>query len=85
MIIKFILLATFCFNINNESKCGQYLRDNLSDASECISMANAMGKAQKKRIKEIGGSLAEYRAQCIAINKDGYDIDHSFNISYTIL
>ncbi|QGZ17639.1 hypothetical protein HTVC023P_gp10 [Pelagibacter phage HTVC023P] len=85
MVIKFILLTTFCFNIDNEIKCGQYLRDNLSDASECISMANAMGKAQKMRIKEIGGSLAEYRAQCIAINKDGYDIDHSFNISYTIL
>jgi len=85
MIIKFILLTTFCFNINNEIKCGQYLRDNLSDASECKYMADAIGKAQKMRIKEIGGSLAEYRAQCIAINKDGYDIDHSFNISYTIL
>jgi len=85
MIIKFILLTTFCFNINDESKCGQYLRDNLSDASECISMANAMGKVQKRRIKELGGSMAEYRAQCIAINKDGYDIDHSFKISYTIL
>ena len=41
-------------------------------------MANAIGKAQKMRIKEIGGSLAEYRAQCIAINHNGYDIDHSF-------
>jgi len=85
MVIKFILLTTFCFNINNEIKCGQYLRDNLSDASECKYMADAIGKAQKMRIKEIGGSLAEYRAQCIAINHEGYDIDHSFNISYTIL
>ena len=85
MIIKFILLTSFCFNVENEIKCGQYLRDNLSDASECKYMADAIGKAQKMRIKEIGGSLAEYRAQCIAINKDGYDIDHSFNISYTIL
>jgi hypothetical protein len=85
MIIKFILLTSFCFNVDNEIKCGQYLRDNLSDASECKYMADAIGKAQKMRIKEIGGSLAEYRAQCIAINKDGYDIDHSFNISYTIL
>jgi hypothetical protein len=85
MIIKFILLTTFCFNINNESKCGQYMRDNLSDASECKYMADAIGKAQKMRIEEIGGSMAEYRAQCIAINQKGYDIDHSFNISYTIL
>ena len=85
MIIKFILLTSFCFNVDNEIKCGQYLRDNLSDASECKYMADAIGKAQKMRIKEIGGSLAEYRAQCIAINKNGYDIDHSFNISYTIL
>lgn len=85
MIIKFILLTTFCFNINNEIKCGQYLRDNLSDASECKYMADAIGKAQKRKIQKIGGSLADYKAQCIAINKDGYDIDHSFNISYTIL
>ena len=85
MIIKFILLTSFCFNVENEIKCGQYLRDNLSDASECKYMADAIGKAQKMRIKEIGGSLAEYRAQCIAINHEGYDIDHSFNISYTIL
>ena len=85
MIIKFILLTSFCFNVDNEIKCGQYLRDNLSDASECKYMADAIGKAQKMRIKEIGGSLAEYRAQCIAINHEGYDIDHSFNISYTIL
>ncbi len=85
MILKFILLTSFCFDINKEIKCGQYLRDNLSDASECKYMADAIGKAQKRKIKEIGGSLADYKAQCIAINKDGYDIDHSFNISYTIL
>ena len=53
MVIKFILLTTFCFNINDESKCGQHLRDNLSDASECKYMADAIGKAQKMRIKEI--------------------------------
>ena len=84
MILKFILLTSFCFDINKEIKCGEYLRDNLSDASECKYMADAIGRAQKMRIKEIGGSLAEYRAQCIAIDSNGYNIDHSFKISYNI-
>ena len=85
MILKFILLTSFCFNINNEVLCGQYLRDNLSDASECELMANAIGKAQKRKMLKKEGSLVEYRAQCIAIDSNGYNIDHSFKISYNIL
>ena len=85
MIIKFILLTSFCFNIDNEIKCGQYLRDNLSDASECKLMANAIGKAQKRKISKRGGNLVEYRAHCIGIDSKGYNVDHSFKISYTIL
>ena len=85
MIIKFILLTSFCFNINNEIKCGQYLRDNLSDASECQSMADAIGKAQKRKMLKREGNLVEYRAQCIAIDSNGYNVDHSFKISYNIL
>ena len=85
MIIKFILLTSFCFNINNEIKCGQDLRDNLSDASECTLMADAIGKAQKRKMLKREGNLVEYRAQCIAIDSNGYNIDHSFKISYNIL
>mgnify|MGYP001426569492 FL=1 len=85
MIIKFILLTSFCFNINNEIKCGQYLRDNLSDASECELMADAIGKAQKRKMLKREGNLVEYRAQCIAIDSNGYNLDHSFKISYNIL
>ena len=85
MIIKFILLTSFCFNINNEIKCGQYLRDNLSDASECKYMADAIGKAQKRKMLKKEGDLVEYRANCIAIDSQGYNIDHSFKISYNIL
>ena len=85
MIIKFILLTSFCFNINNDIKCGQYLRDNLSDAQECKSMANAIGKAQKHKMLKKEGSLVEYRAHCIAIDSEGYNVDHSFKISYNIL
>ena len=85
MIIKFILLTSFCFSINNEVKCGQYLRDNLSDASECTLMADAIGKAQKRKMLKREGNLVEYRANCIAIDSNGYNIDHSFKISYNIL
>ena len=85
MILKFILLTSFCFNINNEVLCGQYLRDNLSDASECELMADAIGKAQKRKMLKREGNLVEYRAQCIAIDSNGYNLDHSFKISYNIL
>ena len=85
MIIKFILLTSFCFDINNEIKCGQYLRDNLSDASECQLMANAIGKAQKRKMLKKEGNLVEYGAHCIAIDSKGYNVDHSFKISYNIL
>ena len=85
MIIKFILLTSFCFDINNEIKCGQYLRDNLSDASECQLMANAIGKAQKRKMLKKEGNLVEYGAHCIGIDSKGYNVDHSFKISYTIL
>ena len=85
MIIKFILLTNFCFNINNEVKCGEYLRDNLSHASECKLTADAIGKAQKRKMLKKEGSLIEYGAHCIAIDSKGYNVDHSFKISYNIL
>ena len=85
MVLKFILLATVCWSLDGDVKCAQKARFDLSDASECTELANYSGKAFKKRIKEKGGSMTEYRVQCIAIDKDGYNVDESFQISYTIL
>jgi len=86
MLIKFILLTSFCLTYpNGETKCGQYLRDNLTDASECRSMAKAIGTAQKRKIEGLGGSMASYGVFCYAIDSQGMDIDQSFEISYNIL
>ena len=85
MVIKFILLSMFCFDINGEVKCGEYMRNNLTDATECLSMANAIGRAQKRKMLKKEGNLVEYKAHCIAIDSKGYNVDHSFKISYTIL
>ncbi len=86
MILKFMLLTSFCLTYpNGETKCGQYLRDNLSDASECRSMAKAIGTAKKRQIEELGGSMASYNTFCYAIDNQGLYIDQSFEISYNIL
>ena len=86
MLIKFILLTSFCLTYpNGETKCGQSLRDNLSDASECRSIARSIGTAQKRQIEEIGGSMASYSVFCYAIDDQGLDIDQTFEISYNIL
>ena len=85
-MFKFILLSSFCLTYpSGETKCGQYLRDNLSDASECRSMAKAIGTAQKRKIEGLGGSMASYDVSCLAVDSQGMDIDQSFEISYNIL
>ena len=85
-MLKFILLTSFCLTYpNGETKCGQYLRDNLSDATECRSMARAIGTAQKRKIEELGGSMASYNVFCYAIDSEGLVIDQTFEISYNIL
>ena len=86
MIYKFILLTSFCLTYpNGETKCGQYLRDNLSDAQGCRLMAKAIGTAKKRQIEELGGSMASYNVFCYAIDSEGLDIDQTFEISYNIL
>jgi len=85
MILKYILLTSFCVTFaNGETSCGQYMRDNLSDGSECIKMAELIGKAKKRQMLEKKGSLASYEASCLAIDETGMNIDYTFNISYTI-
>jgi len=85
-MLKFILLSSFCLtNLNGETKCGQYLQNNLSDAQECKSMAKTIGTAKKRQIEELEGSMASYSVFCFAINKQGLVIDQTFEISYNIL
>ena len=85
-MFKFILLTSFCLTYpNGETKCGQYLRDDLSDAQKCRSMARAIGKAQKRKIEELGGSMASYDVSCLAVDSQGLVIDQTFEISYNIL
>ncbi len=85
-MFKFILLTTFCLTYpNGETKCGQLLRDNLTDAQECRSMAKAIGTAQKRKIEGLGGSMASYDVSCLAIDSQGLVIDQTFEISYNIL
>ena len=87
MILKFILLTTVCLSTPEKGvECNQYIKDHISDAENCETLATALGKAYKSRISEVeGGYLYEYKAQCLAIGPDGLDIDQTFNISYTIL
>ena len=85
-MIKFILLTSFCLTyLNGETSCSQYLRNDLSDAQECRSMARAIGTAQKRKIEALGGSMASYEVSCLAIDSEGLDIDQTFKISYNIL
>lgn len=85
MILKFIILATVCWTMDGVERCGQQLRFDLSDASECKRLAYDSGKAFKEGIVKIGGSMTEYRVHCIAIDNEGYNVDGSFKISYNIL
>jgi len=85
-MIKFILLSSFCLNLlNGSTKCGQYVRFDLSDASECRSLAKSIGLTQKHKIEELGGSMASYHISCLAVDNQGLDIDQTFEISYNIL
>jgi len=85
MILKYILLYSMCLNMpNGTTKCGQYLVDNLSDGTGCRSKAKHIGMTMKRQIKEIGGSMEDYRVHCIAIDNQGYNVDHSFKITYNI-
>lgn len=85
MILKYILLYSICLNMPNGTiKCSQHLVDKLSDGPGCRSKAKHIGMTMNTQIKEIGGSMDDYRVHCIAIDNQGYNIDHSFKISYNI-
>jgi hypothetical protein len=85
MILKYILLGSVCLNTPDMgTKCTQYIVDDLIDGSGCRSKAKHIGMTMKRQIKEIGGSIEEYKVHCIAIDNQGYNVDHSFKITYNI-
>ena len=85
MILKFILLGSVCLNTPDmRTKCTQYIVNDLIDGPGCRSKAKHIGMTMKQQIKEIGGSMEEYRVHCIAIDNQGYNVDHSFKITYNI-
>ena len=85
MILKYILLGSVCLNTPDMgTKCTQYIVDDLIDGPGCRSNAKHIGMTMKRQIKEIGGSMEDYRVHCIAIDNQGYNIDHSFKITYNI-
>jgi|TARA_E500000318_G_C3411418_1_gene153735 hypothetical protein len=87
MIIKFMMLSTFCF-ITPEmdmEKCGQTLHNYVPDAPQCRSFARSYGRDIKASLADKGASMTHYRAQCLAITNQGLDIDETFEISYNIL
>jgi len=69
---------------NGTTKCSQHLVDDLSDGPECRSKAKHIGMTMNRQIEEIKGSMDDYRVHCIAIDNQGYNVDHSFKISYNI-
>ena len=85
MILKYILLGSVCLNTPNiGTNCTQYIVNGLIDGPGCRSKAKHIGMTMKRQIKEIGGSMEEYKVHCIAIDNQGYNIDHSFKITYNI-
>jgi len=85
MILKFILLGSMCYNMEINNICRDFIKDPILSSSQCRSTAYHIGMTSKDKIEEIGGSLVYYEVHCIAIDKQGYNIDHSFKISYNIL
>jgi len=84
-MLKFILLTTICWNFSDVgTQCTQYLDMDIKNAEKCREEANAIGNSYKQKITELGGSMELYQAQCMAIDEQGYNIDYSFDISYTI-
>ena len=86
MIIKFILMGSLCWNFPDVgTQCSQFLDMDVKDAAICRSEAMRIGKKHKAKIEELGGFVEEYKVHCMAIDSEGYNIDHSFEISYNIL
>lgn len=80
-------MATICFEtpLSNGVQCVQKALMDVSDGLRCKAIADGSGKSFKQRIEKKGGSVTYYEAHCIAIDKQGYNVDESFRISYTIL
>ena len=86
MILKYILLGSFCWNFHDTgTQCTQWITDNISDALVCKNKALEVGRTNKAKIEELGGFMEDYNVHCMAIDSEGYNVDHSFKVSYNIL
>ena len=86
MILKFILLGNMCWNFADVgTQYTQFIVDDIKNASICREKAVSIGRTNKSKIEELGGFLDDYRVHCMAIDSEGYNVDHSFEISYNIL
>ena len=75
-----------CWNFSDVgTQCTQYIVDHIENASKCREIALDNGRTNKEKIVELGGFMDHYDAHCMAIDKEGYNIDQSFTISYNIL
>jgi hypothetical protein len=85
MILKFILLGSMCYTIETKVICRDFIQNPILSDSQCRSAAYSIGMTVKDRIEKKEGSMEHYEVHCIAIDPEGYNIDHSFKISYNIL
>ena len=84
MYLKFILLGSFCYMLDGSEICPQYVQNPVKSGSDCAELAGLKGMSIKSAIEELGGSMTHYKAQCIAIDQEGWNVDYTFNISYNI-
>jgi len=85
MILKYILMGTVCWTLNGDEKCAQAINLNVSDLNKCKHISDMSGRSFKERIAKLGGSMTFLEGHCMAIDNDGWNIDESLKISYTIL
>ena len=86
MILKYILLGSFCWNFHDTgTQFTQWITDNISDALVCKNKALEVGRTNKAKIEELGGFMDLYDVSCIAIDETGYNVYESFEIYYNIL
>ena len=57
----------------------------VKDLNTCKHISDASGRSFKERIVKLGGSMTLLEGHCMAIDHDGWNIDESLKISYTIL
>ena len=78
-------MGTVCWTLNGDEKCAQAIQFDVKDLNTCKHISDASGRSFKERIVKLGGSMTLLEGHCMAIDNDGWNIDESLKISYTIL